>query len=694
MKSHSDNTKKHTLYFHIFPYGSGENALHRYLQNNISEINLSYASTQYDIITQLKSHSYLAQIINKSVNNESIESRNYYISCLKTFWKNIAKKLTEQDNTLISLRNSIVSWDIFLKTAAEVLDASTIQVQAILPMLHQEDSLEYFYRLNMWHSTSPESFKPTPEKYNYLLAWTRLSESAHKYGIPLCKPHILWKHGHSDTDEQRVVQSILRSCGLSTPESIATDDTTLKSHDTLRFAALALPPPFPFAYQVLGVQAKFCADAWQSSMHQSVLASLRQGETQGLFSQKPLSPASMREQARDLGQDGNDKLCRLYPEIRTAMQASPENPVEMPNEPMHPLSAESIDKCIGLLSADQKQWLSHCLNTEFKTLTDEQTGIKQQISNKLQVKNSHQEPQYVISVLTLSYNVKDYIAKNIESVIDQQCSVPVQHIIVDDGSDDDTQNVIESYARRFSHIKPVFIPRFPRHNGGDNVKTLFGRCHTKYAAICDGDDYFTDPHKLQKQYDFLEKYAECALCFHPVSVTYEDGSPTRTYPPENLLPGGVRKFYSIKDLLYANLMQTNSVMYRWRFANGLPDWFDPTLVPSDWYWHLLHAEVGLIGYLRDHMSAYRRHASSLYASAEGDHVDHGAVHGLNELRTYYTLNKHFKNRHYKDFCRLAMGVFADFLQIYLKTGDDSLLQKGISICPEFGKDFLKTIQAS
>ncbi|MTJ92996.1 MAG: glycosyltransferase [Desulfovibrio sp.] len=694
MKTHSDNTQKHTLYLHIFPYGSCENTLHRYLHNNISETNLSYSNTQYDIITQLKSHAYLSQLINKSVNYESIESRNYYVSCLKTFWKDIAKKLTQKDNTLISLRNSIVSWDIFWKTAAEVMDISTIQVQAILPMLHQEDSLEFFYRLNMWHSVSPESFQPTQEKYNYLLAWTRLSESAHKYGIPLCKPHVLWKPGHTDADEQFVVQSILHSCGLSTPESIAQDNTTLKSHDCLRFAALTLPPPFPFAFQVLGVQTKFCADAWQSSMHQSVLASLRQGEMQGLFSLKPLSPASMRKKALELGQDGNDKLCRLYPEISAAMQAGPENPVETPNEPVHTLSADNIEKCIHLLSVEQKQWISHCMETEFKSLTDEQICIKQHLNHKLQTKKEYQDTQYVISVLTLAYNAKDYIAQNIESIIDQQCSVPIQHIIVDDGSDDDTQNIIESYARRFAHIKPVFIPRFPRHNGGDNVKTLFGRCHTKYAAICDGDDYFTDPHKLQKQYDFLEKHAECALCFHPVNVTYEDGSPTRTYPPENILRGGVRQFYSIKDLLFANFMQTNSVMYRWRFTDGLPDWFDPTLVPSDWYWHLLHAETGLIGYLKEHMSVYRRHAASLYASAEGDHVDHRAVHGLNELRTYNTLNRHFKNRHYDDFCRLAMGVLADFVQIYMQTGDDSLIQKGISICPEFGQDFLKKIQGS
>ena len=134
------------------------------------------------------------------------------------------------------------------------------------------------------------------------------------------------------------------------------------------------------------------------------------------------------------------------------------------------------------------------------------------------------------------------------------------------------------------------------------------------------------------------------------------------------------------------------IMYRWRFRQGLPDWFDATLVPGDWYWHLLHAETGQIGYMRDHMSVYRRHSASLYSTAEKSHVEHRAAYGLEELRTYNVCNKHFKGRYYKDFCRLATGVFADFLQLYIETDDDTLLNRGIALCPDFAKDFLQHVK--
>lgn len=298
----------------------------------------------------------------------------------------------------------------------------------------------------------------------------------------------------------------------------------------------------------------------------------------------------------------------------------------------------------------------------------------------------------LVSVLTLTLNQASMIAENMESMLAQKTRFPFQHIIVDDGSKDGTQDIITEYAARHPRIiKPILLKHKAPH--GENVRALFEQCRSKYAVLCDGDDYFTDPGKLQMQVDFMERNPDCALCFHPVSVVYEDGSPTKIYPPADLLPGGEHLWYSLRDLLISNFIQTNSVMYRWRFQNGLPDWFDPTLIPGDWYWHLLHAETGKIAYLRKPMSAYRRHAASLYARAEKDHVAHRHEHGLNELKTYSVCNAHFRNRYYNDFSRLARGVFADFVQDYLKTKDDSLLQKGIAAAPDFAKDFL-TLLAS
>ena len=299
-------------------------------------------------------------------------------------------------------------------------------------------------------------------------------------------------------------------------------------------------------------------------------------------------------------------------------------------------------------------------------------------------------PTPLVSVLTLAKNHEHFIAACIESVLVQQTDFAVEHIIVDDCSTDGTRQIIADYAYKHESISPVFLSGGAKP--GRNVLALFQKCRSKYVAICDGDDYFTDPLKLQKQVNFLEKHPECSLCFHPVDVVYEDGSPSRVYPTDDMLPKVGNGLYTLKDLLFSNFIQTNSAVYRWRFRDGLPDWFDPSLVPGDWYWHLLHAEVGSIGFMREHMAAYRRHAKSLYASAEGSHVTHRSVHGLEELRTYSVCNKHFRGCYYNSFYRLAAGIFSDFLKIYSDSGDDWLLRQACSLYPNFARDFLAQIQ--
>lgn len=299
-------------------------------------------------------------------------------------------------------------------------------------------------------------------------------------------------------------------------------------------------------------------------------------------------------------------------------------------------------------------------------------------------------PTPLLSVLTLAKNQEKYIGECIESVAMQKTDFPIRHIIVDDFSTDGTRRLIWQYSQKYRHIRPVFMPS--NRSDGENVRSLFESCDTTYAALCDGDDYFTDPLKLQKQVDFLEANPQCALCFHPVDVIYEDGSPSRVYPPVDMLPGGEKPIYTLKDLLAGNIIQTNSVVYRWRFKEGLPTWFAATLLPGDWYWHILHAELGAIGYLRERMAVYRRHPKSLYALAEVGHTQNRARHGMKELEFYDTLDRHFKRGMQEPFFNFANGVFADFLKVYVETGDASLLNEACQRYPVFGKRFLREIQ--
>lgn len=424
---------------------------------------------------------------------------------------------------------------------------------------------------------------------------------------------------------------------------------------------------------------------WPLIKESSVIQCLQRQEA-GLFFEPWLaSPSAVRAKALEFEQDCLPRLAKLAACAEKDLCMPPALHPQIPRSACPPLTEREARDFIAALPSDAAAALRRRLVPDMPVLSAEERLLASVLAPE-----SPRRPEPLLTVLTLAHNQSAYIGNAIESVLAQRTDFPVEHIIVDHCSTDGTQDVIAAYADRHTSIRPVLLAR--RSSKGANVRALFSRCRSKYAALCDGDDYFTDPLKLQKQVDFLEAHPECGLCFHPVDVLYEDGSPSRVYPPEELLPGGLRKFYTLKDLLFANLIQTNSVVYRWRFTEGLPDWFDPTLVPGDWYWHLLHAETGLIGYLRAHMAVYRRHATSLYATAEGDHVMHRGVHGLNELRAYNVCNMHFHGRYYKDFQRLAVGVFADFLQIYISKGDDSLLQQACSLCPDFARDFLAQVR--
>lgn len=285
-------------------------------------------------------------------------------------------------------------------------------------------------------------------------------------------------------------------------------------------------------------------------------------------------------------------------------------------------------------------------------------------------------------VLTFAFNQEKYIGECIESVAAQKLDCDLEHIIIDDASIDGTQEIIRAYAAKYPHIKPVFFKSKP----ANLVPTAFNLCKSPYVALCDGDDYFTDDRKLQKQIDFLDAHPDFALCFHFTEVVYEDGRPSHVYPSKSMLKK--EGIFTLDDLLQGNPMQTSSVMYRWRFTDGVPFWFKGFLVPGDWYWHLLHAEKGKAAFLPEVMSRYRRHPNAGYASADGDTVTHRLKKGMLELETYQICDEHFKGARHKDFQTLADGVFTSYLRHYNQSDDSSFLDRASQAFPVLAKGFL------
>ena len=148
-------------------------------------------------------------------------------------------------------------------------------------------------------------------------------------------------------------------------------------------------------------------------------------------------------------------------------------------------------------------------------------------------------------------------------------------------------------------------------------------------AILDGDDYWTDSNKLQKQVDFLESHPEYAICFHNARILREDG----TKENKAFSPPDQKETSSLEDLLAGNFIFTGSVMYRRGLFGELPEWFH-TVNSGDWALHALNAQNGLIGYLNEMMATYRVHATGLWSLEKSASQLTDAIALLDNLNAY------------------------------------------------------------
>ena len=122
-----------------------------------------------------------------------------------------------------------------------------------------------------------------------------------------------------------------------------------------------------------------------------------------------------------------------------------------------------------------------------------------------------------VSVMMLTYNHEKYIDEAIRGVVLQKFSQPFELIIGDDCSTDNTLRICRDWQRRYPHVIKI-IEREKNVGVHRNLMETLAACTGEYLAKCEGDDYWTDPLKLQKQVDFMEANPEYSVCFHDCTV--------------------------------------------------------------------------------------------------------------------------------------------------------------------------------
>jgi acetyltransferase-like isoleucine patch superfamily enzyme len=129
-------------------------------------------------------------------------------------------------------------------------------------------------------------------------------------------------------------------------------------------------------------------------------------------------------------------------------------------------------------------------------------------------------PQVVVSVICLSYNQKEFIREAIDGILMQDTSYPFEVIVHDDASTDGTADIIREYAATHPGIvRPIFQTenQFSK-TGRYPIANAYAAAQGRYIAECDGDDIWTDPHKLQKQVSFLEQNSDYSMCHHDYRI--------------------------------------------------------------------------------------------------------------------------------------------------------------------------------
>lgn len=267
----------------------------------------------------------------------------------------------------------------------------------------------------------------------------------------------------------------------------------------------------------------------------------------------------------------------------------------------------------------------------------------------------------LVSVAMITYNHEPYIARAIEGVLRQRTEFPFELVIGEDASTDATREICLHYQRCHPDVIRILwsSENVSRDCSGNFYRTC-QKCRGKYVALCEGDDYWTNPDKLQLQVDYLEEHSECAICFHPVRVIWEDGRSDEYLYPAN--PGWFAMHEpSLNDLLRSNFIQTNSVMYRWNADGKLFDDFPLYELPGDWMLNLLHARAGRIGYIDEVMAVYRRNANGLWTGVWTDERWFRRV-GLRSLYFHKTVCRLFGGKRSGTIRRLSLATLGALVE--------------------------------
>ena len=211
--------------------------------------------------------------------------------------------------------------------------------------------------------------------------------------------------------------------------------------------------------------------------------------------------------------------------------------------------------------------------------------------------------EIAVSIICDTYNHEKYVREALESFVTQKTNFEYEVLVHDDASTDGTADIIREYEKKHPNIiKPVYQTE-NQYSKGVRITSTYQvpRIKGKYVAFCEGDDYWTDPFKLQKQFDAMEMHPEVDMCAHAAQAIYANSGKTAWA----MEPRSENAIIPVEDVIMGEggFVATNSLFYRASLYQDTPKF--KQLMSLDYTLQIHGALRGGMLYLSDCMSVYR-----------------------------------------------------------------------------------------
>lgn len=254
----------------------------------------------------------------------------------------------------------------------------------------------------------------------------------------------------------------------------------------------------------------------------------------------------------------------------------------------------------------------------------------------------------MVSVSCIAYNHGKYIRQCLEGLVNQITTFKYEILVHDDASTDNTADIIREYEEKYPDlIKPIYQTENQYHK----VRSIGAvyqvpRMQGKYAAVCEGDDFWTDPYKLQKQFDIMEKNPNCSICVHRVKDVLENGEDSGKCHPNFPMEEGVinlKKYLDIASNYSSYPFQTTSYFMRMdvkRESANNPPPFAGKFGVGDVPTMLFALMKGDMYYIDEIMTCYRLQAKGSWSSIVSKNENRRIQHLKNLVEGYYLFDEY------------------------------------------------------